>query len=301
MGRPPKYDWAALKAEYAKGGYDSLKEFAEEKNIPYDLLRKQFKGKAPVKKKNQTKTKAVKKLSAKIEREQEPGLTEKQRLFCLYYVKLRNATQAAINAGYAKDGAHVEGHRALQNAKVRAELRRIKGNLAGELFLDAMDVLEMYMKIAFADVGEYVEFGQRDVQAMGAFGPIYEKKEAVNVETGEKAEVKFPVMKRISYVDFKESGEVDTSLIAEVKQGREGVSIKLHDKMKALEKLEKYLDILPDQHKRMIENERLKLDREKLEIEKKKIDPGDNAAEDDGFLEALGEEAEAVWGDSDEE
>src|SRR5689334_10609884 len=31
------------------------------------------------------------------------GLTDKQRLFCMYYVKSFNATQSAINAGYSAD------------------------------------------------------------------------------------------------------------------------------------------------------------------------------------------------------
>jgi phage terminase small subunit len=161
------------------------------------------------------------------------------------------------------------------------------------------------MKIAFSDIGEYVKFGQKDIQAVDMYGPLTEKQITTDPKTGDKIEVKVPIMKRISYVDFNESDQVDTTLIAEVKQGREGVSIKLPDKMKALEKLEKYLDLLPDNHKRMIEYERLKLDREKLELEKKKVDQGDGASEDDGFIEALNAEAETIWedsgGDGDEE
>jgi phage terminase small subunit len=52
---------------------------------------------------------------------------------------------------------------------------------------------------------------------------------------------------------------VDGQLISEVKKGRDGASIKLMDKMKALEKLEKYLDVIPDRWKRQIEEEKLKI------------------------------------------
>ena len=68
-------------------------------------------------------------------------LTEKQKLFCLYYIKSYNATMSAIKAGYAKESAHVEGSRLIRNVKVAAEIRRLKGNMIQDLYLDARDVL----------------------------------------------------------------------------------------------------------------------------------------------------------------
>lgn len=49
------------------------------------------------------------------------GLTPKQAAFVREYLIDRNATQAAIRAGYAPGKtAEVQGHRLLSNAKVRA-------------------------------------------------------------------------------------------------------------------------------------------------------------------------------------
>ena len=45
---------------------------------------------------------------------------------------------------------------------------------------------------------------------------------------------------------LKESDEIDTQLIAEVKEGRDGVSIKLADRQKAIEWLSKYFLMHPD-------------------------------------------------------
>lgn len=42
------------------------------------------------------------------------GLNERQRLFCIYYVKSFNATQAAVKAGYSPASAHVTGCRLLK-------------------------------------------------------------------------------------------------------------------------------------------------------------------------------------------
>lgn len=183
-------------------------------------------------------------------------LTEKQRLFCLYYVKSFNATMSAIKAGYAKESAHVQGSRLLSNDKIKQEIRRLKTAIKEELFIDAMDVLNKYIQIAFADITDFVTFGKREVQVMGPFGPVED-------EEGN------PVMKEVNFVDFKDSSLVDGTIIKEAKQGRDGVSIKLEDRMKALEKLEKYFDLFPDKFKRRIEEEKLKIQKEKLNIDSK--------------------------------
>lgn len=162
-------------------------------------------------------------------------LNDKQRLFCIHYINSFNATQAAIKAGYSADTAHVQGSRLLNNVKVIEQIKHIKKNMQHGLFVDGMDVINKLIKIAFADITDYVEFDKYTV-------------------------------------NIKNSNEVDGSIIQEIKQGREGVSIKLHDKMKALEKLEKYFDILPDHHKRKLEEEKSMLDKKKHELDKRIVE-----------------------------
>ena len=208
---------------------------------------------APKKVKPKAKPKITKEVLDQLE---DADLTDMQRLFCLYYVKSFNATQSAIKAGYSPDSAHVQGSRLLNNDKIREEIRRLKDSMTSELFVDAMDVLNQYAKIAFADITEFVEFGQEEVEVMTAFGPLMEE----DPDTGEKV----PVTKVVNTVRFKDSALLDGQLISEVRQGRDGASIKLLDKMRALEKLEKYFDLIPDTWKRKIEEEKLALDRLKI-------------------------------------
>lgn len=99
--------------------------------------------------------------------------------------------------------------------------------------------------------------------------------------------------KEINYVDFNESTMVDGTIITEVKQGRDGISVKLADKMKALEMLSKYFDLLSEKDKKRLQEEKLK-----AEIAKVKGDDMDEY-EDDGFIEALGDAVE-VWDDDDD-
>lgn len=208
-----------------------------------------------------------KKLSTKKEKQvieelENAELTERQRLFCLYYIKSFNATMSAIKAGYSKESAHVIGHENLRKPKIAAEIRRLKGTMTNELFIDAMDVLNKYIKIAFADITEYVKFGQKEVPVMTMFGPMKD-------EDGNE------VTKIVNYVDFNESTMIDGSIIKEVKQGKEGVSIKFEDKMKALDKLSLYFDLFPDKFKRKIEEEKVKIQQDKLELEKEKVKKDD--------------------------
>ncbi len=209
------------------------------------------------------------------------SMTEKQSLFCIYYVKSFNATQAAIKAGYAKDSAHAEGSRLLRNVKVAEEIRRIKGEMRQGIFIDAMDVLDKYIKIAFADITDYTTFGKKEVPVIGMMGPVLD-------EDGN------PVMKEVNYVDLNDSSMVDGSIITEVRQGKDGVSIKIADKMKALDKLSLYFDLFPDRFQREVEEEKLKIAHHKVFGGKE-----EEQYEDDGFNEALNATTLEVWSDED--
>ncbi|MDF2652792.1 MAG: phage terminase, small subunit, family [Paenibacillus sp.] len=214
-------------------------------------------------------------------------LTEKQRLFCLYYVKSFNQTMAAIKAGYAPDSAHVEGSRLIRNAKVAAHIRKIKGKMHQELFIDAMDVLNKYIQIAFADITDYVEFGNREMT----------KKEIVDHD-GDGNPVFDESTESYSFVDLKDSNCVDGSLINEVKQGRDGVSIKLADKMKALDMLSKYFDLLSKTQQEKLKSEKIKAETAKTQAETTRIKGDDqDDYEDDGFLDALNGKAADIWKD----
>lgn len=214
------------------------------------------------------------------------SLTDKQRLFCLHYIRCFNATKAAIKAGYSQDTAMEQGYQLLHKPSVREEISRLKQGRLNRAMLDAEDLFQKYMDIAFADITDYVEFGREDVQVMGAFGPV----EVEDPETGEKR----PLTKRVNTVRFRESSEVDGSLISEVKQGKDGASLKLISKEKALDWLAEHMDLASTNQR--IQFERLKIDLLKAESEIKKNEPAAESG-DDGFLDALKASAKDVWAD----
>lgn len=194
-------------------------------------------------------------------------LTEKQRLFCLFYVRYFNATKAYQKAyGCAYSTACAAGWRLLENAEIRKEINELKHNRLNQQLLDESDIFQKYMDIAFSDITDYLSFGQKEVPVMGAFGPITIE----DADTGEK----IPVTKIVNVVQFRESDEVDGTLISEVRQGKDGASIKLADRMKALEWLAEHMDMATLEQKARMK---------KLEAETERIrNSGDVESEENG-------------------
>lgn len=199
--------------------------------------------------KNNVKKEAIKEAVEQVI--ENADLTDKQRLFCLYYVKCFNATKAYQKA-FQVDYATACGNASnlLKSIEIKNEILRLKQNRLNREMLDESDIFQKYMDIAFSDVTDFVEFGQEDVPVMAVYGPVQVKDE----ETGEKK----TLTKRVNVVRFKDSSEVDGTLIAEVKQGKDGASIKLPDRMKALEWLGEHMDMATEEQKVRIEMMRQK-------------------------------------------
>lgn len=237
------------------------------------------------KKCNVAKEKKHEKEKVAVEVEQvleNPELTDKQRLFCILYVKSFNATKAYQKAhGCSYETAMTEGSNSLRNPKIREEIQKLKQGRLNREMLSAEDIFQKYMDIAFADVTDYVEFGQEEVPVMAMYGPVMVKDE----ETGEKK----PLTKWVNTVRFKESAEVDGTLISEVKQGKDGASFKLPDRMKALEWLAEHMDMATEEQ------------RIRMEVMKARAQINDEEEiADDGFLEALKGCAAEDWADEED-
>lgn len=191
-------------------------------------------------------------------------LTDQQRLFCLYQSRMFNYTKAYMkaypNCSYAS--AAVLGSRLMKNPAIREEIEQLKQNQLNREMLKQEDIFQKYMDIAFADTTDYVSFGREEVPVMGAFGPV----KMENPETGTKE----TLTKEINVVRFKESNQVDGTLIAEVKQGKDGASVKLADRMKALQWLSDHMDIATEEQKEKIKT--MQAQRKKIEFDQNQDD-----------------------------
>src|SRR5690625_4513045 len=156
------------------------------------------------------------------------------------------------------------GHSLLRNTEINKEIDRMKEEQTSGLKLDVRDVLQKYIDIAFADITDFVEFGNRESPMRDQFSG-----ELLTDSNGEQ------LTEHHSFVDFIDSNEVDGTIITEVKQGRDGVSVKLADKMRALDMLAKYTDLLSDNDKKKLDEEKVKTEIAKVNTETKKLEEGD--------------------------
>ena len=80
-------------------------------------------------------------------------LTDKQRLFCVYYVRCFNATKAyqkAYDTDYKTAAANA--YRLMENDGVKREIDRLKKERLNREFLSEADIFQKYVDIAFADL-----------------------------------------------------------------------------------------------------------------------------------------------------
>lgn len=255
------------------------------------------------KKRNVAKAQKVETNEEEHVQEQESDLNERQQLFCIYYIKTFNATRAYMKAyGSKYNVAAASAHNLLKNPKIKREIQRLKQNKLNREMLSMDDIFQKYIDIAFADITDFIEFGQEEIPVIGMYGPVKIKKEDGTEQI---------LMQKTNVLRFKEHTEVDGTIIAEVRQSRNGDIIRLGDRMKALEWLANHMDLASEEQKLKIESLKKGLEEQDARIRESEIRQQVAKAKgslyeqeeiaDDGFLEALAGTAQDDWSDYSEE
>lgn len=138
-------------------------------------------------------------------------LTPKQRRFIDEYLIDLNATQAAIRAGYSEKTAYSIGVQLLKKLEIQAEIQKRRSRLQNKLEITQERVLQELAAIAFANGADYAKV----------------------VNSG--------LLPTVEMIPTKELPPEKLPAIAGIKANQYGVEVKLHDKVKALELLGKYL------------------------------------------------------------
>ena len=93
----------------------------------------------------------VTKRKAKAPAKKPAGLSVKQRLFVAEYLKDRNATQAAIRAGYSADTAYSQGGRLLKHVEVQAQIEQFVSKAEEKAGLTIERTLREVARLAYFD------------------------------------------------------------------------------------------------------------------------------------------------------
>ncbi|MBM7869315.1 phage terminase small subunit [Clostridium pascui] len=143
-------------------------------------------------------------------------LTAKQKRFCNEYLIDLNATQAAIRAGYSVETAGSIGNENLKKPLIAAYLEKRMANREKRTEITQDKVLNELAKIGFANIDDYVE-----VEDHGSY-------------------------KDVKIKATKDIPDDKISAISSIKQGPNGIEVKLHDKVRALENLGRHLGMFKD-------------------------------------------------------
>lgn len=194
-----------------------------------------------------TKEKIVKKEVKEeiIETLVDSELTDKQRLFCIYYMQSFNATKAATKAGYSRETAYQIGYALLKKVEIKKYLTELKEMYAQDDYLETKRILERHKQIAFADIKDFTEF-----QIEKVFMDYDE-------ETGK------PIFEKRFQFRIKDDVDVDGTLIKKIGMGKFGPVIELEDRAKSLDLLNKVYGLDPSFQ---IQIEKITLEKNKIKV-----------------------------------
>lgn len=169
-------------------------------------------------------------------------LNDRQQLFVDEYMVDRNATQAAIRAGYSEKTAryasewlnekNLQKPTSKYNPAIAAAIAARRTAVSEKLEITQEWVLQRLRAIAGADAADYVEVETAPAQKLGIH-PI----------TGEVVMLPAGWEQYVKVIDTADLPPEKRAAIAGIKQGRNGIEVKLHDSLRALDMLGKYLGL----------------------------------------------------------
>lgn len=160
------------------------------------------------------------------------ALTEKEKQFVLYYLESCNPTQSYLKAyGGNKSYASVKAFQLLQKSNIKSQIKKLKKILQLGYDIDPSKYIEFLLKAANADIGDYIKFSEEEVQEYDKDGEAL-----IDIDTGK------PLIKKVNKMHLVNSDTIDTSIITSIKQGRDGISIQLVDKLRCWEKIKDFFE-----------------------------------------------------------
>lgn len=155
------------------------------------------------------------------------SLPVKQRLFIQEYLIDLNASAAYMRAGYKSKNPDVDGHKLLVKPSIQKAIKEAMDKRSERTQITADMVLREYAKIGFSNITDYLKVEEKEFQT----------------ESGTHT---------YKTVEIFETDDIDRSkmdAVAEIKQTKEGISLKLHDKKGALDSIARHLGMFVDNSK----------------------------------------------------
>lgn len=147
-------------------------------------------------------------------------LTAKQQRFCEEYLVDLNATQAAIRSGYSEKTAYSMGQQLLKKIEVQNKIQKLKNERSERTEITQDMVVQELAAIAFADATDFVQ----------VVGRLSENPYGQEI-----------IIPDVEITETDKLTPIQKKAIAGIKQGKNGIELRLNDKTRALELLGKHL------------------------------------------------------------
>lgn len=161
------------------------------------------------------------------------ALTEKMKRFAEEYIVDLNATQAAIRAGYSEKTAKQIANENLTKPDLQEYVQKLMDERSKRTEINADMVLREYAKLGFSNITDYLKVNT-DYRI---------------VDYEDTPEGKKPIKELVQVVEIYDTDTVDRSkldAVAEIKQTKDGIALKLHDKKGALDSIARHLGMFND-------------------------------------------------------
>ena len=235
------YDWDKIKELYINRGEKvSVKEFARRYDINYHYL---------VRKAEEENWDGDRDYHLKTR-----PLTERQKLFCLYYIQYYNQSKAYRMAypDCSFKNSNTESTRLMHKPEIRYYIESIQKEIEDRLLFDAQAVIRKYIDIAFADIFDIIEV-QDDL--------------------------------------VKLKDDADGTIIQSVKPSPLGVDVQLVDKLGALRELAKRFGLDKSDFDKELELKKLDIRKRRMDLQELKEKGDEEALEKlDAILNAIDKE-----------
>lgn len=157
-------------------------------------------------------------------------LTPKQKRFVEEYLVDLNATQAAIRAGYSQRTAGQIGEQNLKKLEVKQAIQAAQEKRSERTEITQDMVLQELAKIGFSDIRKIVRWGET----------------MIRMEADKDGNDVVVPYHGLALIDSNEIDDATAAAISEVAEGRNGLTVKLHDKKGALVDIGRHLGMFKD-------------------------------------------------------
>lgn len=128
------------------------------------------------------------------------GLTDRQRLFCYYYMESLNAFQAGIKAGYSPNYSRTRIYEMLENVSIKNFLKKLKEQQRQKFLISQERILNRHVQVAWSDINEYFNEDGSPKPITHTDGTLIKKMKITENDKGRTVEIE--LIEKCKSLDF---------------------------------------------------------------------------------------------------